>query len=189
MKPLTPATPHVIFMAGIPSAGKSTFAEQLAKTFQAPLISLEAIAKHGQVDSYTAERITGHVLDEIFKTKRTVIYDGYTDTQIARQELVQKSKKAGYQPLLVWVQTESLEARRRATKPRRDHSQLTDEEFDEIVDHFVPPTAKEKPVVISGRHTYSSQLKVVLKHVAREPQRAVPVPPRPQPPQRNIILR
>lgn len=189
MKPLTPATPHAIVMMGIPSSGKTTFAEHLAKTFQSPIVSVEHIAMEAQVDSVSAERVALYFMSELYKTKRTIVYDGYTDTKVSRVELIKQLTKAGYHPLLVWVQTEVFEAKRRATKRRADNSQLTEEEFDAIVRHFTPAGPNEKPIVISGRHTYSSQLKVVLKHLAREPQPVTPDPPRPRPSGRNIILR
>ncbi len=40
------------------------------------------------------------------------------------------------------------------------------DEFDALVDSFDPPHEKERPVVISGKHTYTSQLKIVLKQLA-----------------------
>lgn len=189
MKPLTPATPHVIVMMGIPSSGKTTFAEHLAKTFQSPIVSVEHIAREAEIDSVSADRVALHFLTELYKTKRTIVYDGYTDTKVSRVELMKQITKAGYHPVLVWVQTELLESKRRALKRRPDGGELTSEEFDSIVRHFTAAAPNEKPIVISGRHTYSSQLKVVLKHLAREPQPILPTPPRPQPSGRNIIIR
>jgi predicted kinase len=188
MKPLTTATPHVIIMVGIPGAGKSAFAEHFAKTFQAPLISLSLLMREGGVDIAAGTALCAVLLDELLKTQRTLIFDGPTYTKASRLDLARHITQAGYQPLLVWVQTESVEAKRRATKKRPDNSQLSQEEFDTAIKRFTAPTATEKPVVISGKHTYASQLKIVLKRLAGQARPEMPEPLRSRP-SRNIILR
>ena len=47
---------------------------------------------------------------------------------------------------------------------------LTKKQFDALVENFEAPQTKKKIVVISGKHAYSSQLKIILKHLA-EPQK------------------
>jgi predicted kinase len=189
MKPLTPAAPHLIVMVGIPGSGKTTFAERFAKTFQAPYINV------GQVERITratasATDIALLFLDEVLKTNRTVVFEGATFSRTARTELARKAREHGYETLLVWAQTDPVEAKRRATKRNKDDSQLSDDEFDRITSKFTAPTQPEKYVVISGRHTYASQLKIVLKRLAGEQRADAPTDqPRPQRPHRNIILR
>lgn len=189
MQPLTPATPHVVIMVGIPGAGKSAFAEHFAKTFQAPLVSYEALNR--LIDNpAVSEQVALLQLSELTKTHRTLVYDGPTDTRVSRQSLVKQLAAEGYQPLFVWVQTESVEARRRATK-RRDGQRISDEEFDKAVGRFTVPLANEKMIVISGKHTYTSQLKIVLKHLAGtrpDTSRTAVSSPRPRP-SRPIIMR
>jgi tRNA uridine 5-carbamoylmethylation protein Kti12 len=188
MKPLTTATPHVIIMTGIPGAGKSAFAERFAKTFQAPLVSLSQLMQSAEINTAAGTALSTILLDELLKTQRTLIYDGLMYTKASRLELIRHIIAAGYQPLLVWVQTESVEARRRATKKRPDGTRLTSDEFDAAIKRFTPPTANEKPVVISGKHTYASQLKIVLKRLAGASRPETPELPRSRP-SRNIILR
>jgi predicted kinase len=188
MKPLTTATPHVIIMTGIPGAGKSAFAEHFAKTFQAPLVSHARVMQAGGVNPAAGLALSTVLLDELLKTQRTLIYDGPTYTKASRLELSRHIAAAGYQPLLVWVQTESIEAKRRATKKRPDNTPLTPDEFDAALKRFTPPTANETPAVISGKHTYASQLKIVLKRLAGQGRPETPELPRSRP-ARNIILR
>lgn len=185
MQPLTPATPHVVIMVGIPGAGKSTFAEHFAKTFQAPLISYGAINQFVE-NPVASEQVALLQLRELTKTHRTLVYDGPTELKTTRQALVKELSGAGYQPLFVWVQTESAEAERRATR-RRDGLRISEEEFEKAVKRFSVPTANEKMVVISGKHTYTSQLKIVLKHLAG-PRPETPPSERPRP-TRPVIVR
>jgi predicted kinase len=188
MKPLTPTTPRAIIMVGIPGAGKSTFAERFSKTFQAPMIDERSIQYSLNLSEESSKKVSQLMLDELLKTHRTLIYDAPTLTKVSRMNISKYVQAAGYQPLLVWVQTESLEAKRRATRKQNDGSQLTPEGFDVAIRRFNPPTAAEKPVVISGKHTYASQLKIVLKRLAGEQRPEEAVQPRIRS-SRNIILR
>jgi shikimate kinase len=191
MKPLTPTTPHVIMMVGIPGSGKTTFAEHFAKTFQAPYINPGTISEEIGLDADATEKVTKLLFDELLKTNRTLIYEGSTFTKSQRFELIKHVSKAGYETLLVWVQTEPYEAKRRATHKTKAGA-LSSEDFDEIFQGFQNPSAAEKPVVISGKHTYTTQLKTVLKHLSRNAP-DTQVPPAPQQPivrtGRNIIIR
>lgn len=168
MKQLTPASPHVIVMVGIPGAGKSAFAGHFAETFKTPFINQSHLMREFSLSSEIAEHISFHMLDEIIKTRRTLIFEGNTDTKQERDELVKQIVSQGYRPLLVWVQTESVEAGRRATKEFPKGSGLSANEFKAAIDNFQSPTAKENAIVISGKHTYATQVKVVLRQLASE---------------------
>lgn len=186
MKPLTPTTPHVIMMVGIPGAGKTHFAEHFAKTFGAPYVSQHAITELAAADDATSARVSSYLLDELLKTQRTIIFEGPTHTKAIRQALMKKVMKAGYKPLLVWVQTESIEAKRRSIKKGGRH---TAESFDAIVRQFQSPHISEQPVVISGKHTYASQVKMVLKHLAGARDNEPSTPPARTRIGRNITVR
>ncbi|MES2630797.1 MAG: AAA family ATPase [Patescibacteria group bacterium] len=188
MKPLTPASPHAIIMVGIPGSGKSTFAEHFADTFQAPIINESRIAFEAHLDATQTESVSALLLKEVFKTQRTFIYEAKNLTRVKRVHLMNAVIKAGYKPLIVWVQTENNEAKRRALKPLPAGSGLTEDEFDATYRKFQPPTNKEKVVVISGKHTYASQLKIVLKQLAGTRPEAVVSHSTPRKPG-NIVIR
>lgn len=166
MKPLTSASPHAIIMIGIPGAGKSTFADHFAETFQAPIVSETKLQRQYDLSEPAAETLRDTILTEYMKTHRTVLIDGGLEAKDKREELVRKLIKSGYRPLIVWVQTDTTEAFRRASKPYPKGSGLSSEEFERLLDIFQAPGEKEKMVVISGKHTYASQLKIILKQLA-----------------------
>lgn len=160
-------------MVGIPGSGKSFFAEHFASTFNAPFVSSEKIStellntkKADSYDEATITRISNFLLEQLQKTGQTIIHEGASDSRAARQELSKLAKDRGYEPLFVWVQTESASAKTRATKAKSSSKRITGDEFDSAVRRFTPPNASEKAVVISGKHTYASQLKIVLKRLA-----------------------
>jgi len=166
MKPASSASPHAIIMIGIPGAGKSTFAERFADTFQALLVSQTKLQRYYGMSEEASFELRDALLTEYIKTKRTILIDGGADSKDVRDELIKRMKKVGYQPLIVWVQTDTAEAERRALKTYPQGSGLTIDAFNAYVDSFDAPHAREKTVVISGKHTYTSQLKMILKHIA-----------------------
>lgn len=192
MKPLTPASPHAILMIGIPGAGKSVFAEKFADTFQAPILNRTKIQKDYELDDEQAEALGETILVEFMKSHRTLLIEGGLELKDKRDVLVKRLNKAGYRTLFVWVQTDTNEAHHRATKDYPKGSGLTSDEFDEAVSIFEAPHAKEKSVVISGKHTYATQLKIVLKQLATNSGLAAakkPEPPAPSRGNRSVMVR
>jgi predicted kinase len=164
--------PHLIVTVGIPGAGKSFFAEHFADIFKAPIISFDLLRRQiftnpafNDDEDEIIARVANHVLDEVLKTKRTTIYEGRSSLRADRLAIAKKAREAGYDPLFVWVQTEPNSARLRATKASIEKPAISNEQFEHLVKKFTAPNPAEKPIVISGKHTFASQLKIVLKHL------------------------
>lgn len=189
MKPLTPASPHAIIMIGIPGSGKSTFAEHFAETFKTPIVSQTKLQREFGLSTVAAESLRDFILSEYMKTHRTVLIDGGFDAKANRDELVRRLVKDGYRPLIVWVQTDTTESLRRAAKPYPHGSGLHHDEFDGLVAQFDPPHEKDKTVVISGKHTYASQLKIILKQLATPDTTQPKLPPTPSTETRSRVPR
>lgn len=170
MKSLSLATPHVLVMVGLPGSGKSFFAEKFAETFHTPYISLEKTAQLVQGDLSALLRAE---LTELVKTKQSIIFDGPSDLRAERSEIMQIAKKAGYETIFIWVQTDAPTAKARTRNPKR--TSHTEVNYEQRIKRFSPPHASEKPLVISGKHTYASQARVVLKKLS-QPRQDAPVP-------------
>lgn len=172
MKSLSLNKPHVIVMVGIPGSGKSFFAEQFADTFNAPLVSNGRLRDelfneptYSSDEQTIIRRVSDYMLDELYKTQRTFIYEGEADARIERHDIAKKARSAGYEPLFIWVQTESSTAKLRVKKTAPGKTTISPAQFDTALKHFSAPHANEKAVVISGKHTYASQLRIVLKRL------------------------
>lgn len=199
MKTLSQTTPHVLFMIGIPGAGKTYFAKKFSETFNAPFIEAEAVrAAFAPHPTYSRDEQRGVdalvdlTLQQILKTKRTFLCEASLESRAARQRMAKLAKDNGFEPLFVWVQTEPATAEQRATKPLRARDEktartpLSKERYVHLLSAFTPPSDIEKPVVISGKHTYASQAKIVLKRLARTQEstlarKPLAVPERPAP--------
>jgi predicted kinase len=180
-------------MVGIPGSGKSLFAEKFSEMFHAPYVSYDKIMVLGEGNEESAAKYMTYLLHELIKTNYTIVVDGLADTRTQRAELKHLAHTAGYRPLFIWVQTDIATAKARALKTSKDKGHhLTPDEYDQLAGYFVPLTATEKPIVISGKHTYATQAKVVLKHLASPrgtPPQAPPTDRSEPPTRRNIIIR
>lgn len=172
MKPLSLSKPHLIVMVGIPGSGKSFFAEHFATTFDAPYVSFDRLRDElfnepsfSDDESAIITRISDYLSEELFKTRQTFIYEGATHARTERQAIAHRARSNGYEPLFVWVQTESTTARLRALKATKGRPAMSSERFDALLSRFTVPNEAEKAVVISGKHTYASQLKIVLQRL------------------------
>lgn len=166
MKSLQLSKPHLLIVVGGPGSGKSTFATKFSETFHAPFIDGGRIASYTH-DSQTASRLIAGIMSEVQKTNQTIIYEPITGTRTERAEIAKMASKAGYSPLLIWVQTDKYVAESRATRKSRTNPHPIDaEEFERATKRFTTPGPNEKHVVISGMHTYATQAKAVLRRLS-----------------------
>ena len=170
-------------MVGVPGSGKSFFAEQFAKTFNAPYIHTEEIRKNTATNA-ACLRVVATMLTQIAKTEATFIYEGSSDTKALRAEFAKFAKDHGYQPLFIWVQADRTTSRQRSARKG-----LSQEVYLAGLERFEAPTEAEHAVVISGRHTHASQLRLVLNHIGNDNRAQQPAshvrPSSPIIPQRN----
>lgn len=202
MKSLHLTRPYAIMTVGIPGSGKSFFAQGFAKTFNVPRIDFNEIDDSTE-NPEKAGQLALSFLTELAKTQQTFLFEGNSATRTHRSEFARVARSLGYTPLFIWVQLDQATASRRVLKSR----EYTKETFLAALRAFSPPHASEKPLVISGTHTFASQAKVVLKYLSGEnrtsqssiapPAREVvaqpaaerPAPERPSTGRRNINVR
>lgn len=186
MKSLSLARPLAIIVIGLPGSGKSFFARQFAGMFSAPIVSHDLIRKNiFEMMEYSAKEdavvaaIADNQIDELFKTGKTFLIDGGMSPRVNRLEVERKAKTLGYGTLTVWVQTDEPTSRMRSLKrntkrPGDDRNlPMTDGAFTRYKRQFTPPSNTENTVVVSGKHTYTSQAKMVLQKLI-SPRDAMP---------------
>lgn len=182
MKSLQLSKPHLLIVIGGPGSGKTTFAERFSDTFHAPFVNarqISAAASSQQAGGW----IVSQMINQIQKTNQTLIYEPMTGSRAERSEVAKKAAKAGYKPMLVWLQTDPYVAETRVTKKSRSNPDpLTTDEFIREAKRFTPPNPNEKPVVISGMHTYATQAKVILKKLSEQSDRTNTRPSTPERP-------
>ena len=167
-------------MVGLPGAGKSFFANKFAETFKAPIVCEEtysnAIDSNEEERVETARDIALSILPEMLKTGSTIIFDGSAGMRSERAEIARIAKLAGYKTLFVWVQTDAATSKQRVLRPRKsDNKQpLSKEAYINLIKRFSQPHPSENYIVLSGKHTYCTQAKTLLKKLV-EPRAAASV--------------
>lgn len=191
MKSLQLNRPYAMMMVGIPGSGKSFFAEKFAATFAIPYIDSLVLEDHSR-DEQAASKLIGFVLGELVKTDKSFIYEGNSDSRVRRTEFAAWARSKGYTPLFIWVQTDQHAALERTLRAKV----MDKPTFIQTLKNYSPPHPSEKAVVISGRHTYASQAKVVLKRLgsdnrpaATSPQVQPQRPAQPAPMVRSVPVR
>lgn len=170
--------PLLVVVLGLPGAGKSFFARRFADTFNAPLVSYDEIRSelfndlsYSDDENAIVNRIAEMQLRELMKMKKIIVIDGGHNPKVSRNNLKSVAKQAGYEILCIWVQTDERTTRERSLKrsARREDDRfnrsISNDEYDRMARKFTPPSQYERYVVISGRHTYNTQAKTVLKNM------------------------
>jgi predicted kinase len=167
MKSLSLSKPHAIITTGIPGSGKTFFADKFADTFNVPCVSYDKII-HLASDEKAAYTLLFYQVAALLKTNTSFIIDGASNTRTERVELTKVIRAAGYETLLIWVQTDPATAKMRVIKESKGKAgqPISSAEHGQLHNRFSAPTAGEKPVVISGKHTYATQAKVILKKLS-----------------------
>lgn len=150
-------------MVGIPGSGKTHFAKKFADTFHAPRVSLAEIRQNA-VDDAAAATLAENYLAELLKTNQSVVLELNTSSRQKRTTLARFLKEAKYAPLFVWVQTDADTAKQRSLRTKAHD----EDSYKKQLQQFSPPHASESALVISGKHTYATQAKIVLKRLSEQ---------------------
>lgn len=158
--------PRAILVFGAPCSGKTTFAEKFVSKFDLTYYNLDDIKEKYQFSHKTIAQI----LEIIAKTGRTLVIEGGLNTEAERREIRQAFRKVGYKVALVWIQTDVATIRMRM-KSRYKTVAEAKKIYDEGIEAMEAPTAMEKPIILSGKHTFETQTKHVLSGLANVAKR------------------
>lgn len=149
--------PYAILVFGAPMSGKTAFADQFSARFNAPFLNLSQLHE----ECHITRKVALNLIAQISKCKQTLVIEGALDTEKQRNEVRAILNQAGYRPVLVWVQTDLNEI-----KHRMRHKYKTVAEAKTVLSEsykkIEAPSEDEDTIVISGKHTFSTQCKNVL---------------------------
>lgn len=153
--------PRGLMVFGAPCSGKTTFAQKFAKKFGLAHYDInEMIEEHG----FSREEAL-YVLELLMRTKQTFLVEGGIDTEAERSEMRNLMRKCGYEPALIWVQTDVATIRSRLKMRFRSVSKAK-EYFDAATAEMEAPIDFEKPIILSGKHTFETQTRHAITGLA-----------------------
>lgn len=160
-KSQTLSQPRAILVFGAPASGKTTFCEKFSQQFRAPYYNLTEIEEDLGID----RKKVLFILDLIAKTGQNVIIEGELNTEADREEIKYLLKEEGYNPSLIWIQTDVNTIKTRL-KNRLKSVAKAKEEYDRKISELEAPSESENPIVLSGKHTFGTQLSHTLSQLA-----------------------
>ena len=177
----TPTKPILVLLYGFPGSGKSTFARHLSTELGMAHVHSDRI-RHELFEKPRYDNrenaVVGHIMDymteEFMRSRISVIFDTNTPTLKERRILRDLARKYKFSPLLVWIQIDAESAFNRViTRDRRKiddkyASPIDRTTFEEMAGQMQNPGPDEDYVVISGKHTFSTQKHNIYKKLYNE---------------------
>lgn len=153
--------PRALLIFGAPCSGKTTFAESFAHKYNLAYYDLDALME----ENGFSREVVLVILEQVLKTKQTIIIEGCLSTELERTEMRNLLRSHGYIPALIWIQTDFSTIKLRLKSRFRSVAKAR-EFYDRSVSEVEAPTDIEKPIILSGKHTFETQSKHVLLGLA-----------------------
>lgn len=144
--------------------------------FGAPIVSADfvrhAIAPSSEYSPHEDALVNAfvqHESGELLKTGKTFVVDGSVNSRAVRSVLERAAAKHGYGKMVIWVQTDEptsvARSLKRSSKRKADelNAPMKADMFERYKKQLSVPTHSENVVVISGKHTFPTQARVILK--------------------------
>ena len=155
------SNPRALLVFGAPCSGKTSFSTNFAKKYDLAFYDLDEIRDSNRLSRKNLLLI----VELVARTGKTLIFEGGLGTEKERTEIRNVLRNAGYSPTLIWIQTDINTIRTRLKLRYRSVSKARDV-YDTSVENLEAPSDHEKPIILSGKHTFETQCRHVLKGLA-----------------------
>jgi predicted kinase len=175
MPKIVPQKPFLMMFYGFPGSGKTYFGRQFAEEYQAAHIQADRIRnelfekpRYDQQENNVVAQLMDYMAEEFLSAGVSVIYDTNAMRNVQRKALREMAKRHDATTILMWFQIDIESAFARNIK--RDRRRADDHyavgwdrtTFESIVSFMQNPEYHEEPIVISGKHNFSTQRNAVV---------------------------
>ena len=179
MEKILPQSPVLILLYGFPGSGKTYFSRQFGTEVQAAHLEEDRIRhelfekpRFTKQENYALGRIMEYMAGEFLAAGISVVYDTNAMRVAQRRNLRDMARNHKATAVTVWFQVDPDTAFIRNNK--RDRRKTDDrfaagygpDAFRELASHMQHPETTEDFIVISGKHSFPSQLSGVVKKLA-----------------------
>lgn len=179
MDKIFPNKPVLLVLYGFPGSGKTYFSRQFCLGVHAAHLEEDKIRKelfenprYTKQENLVVNRLMSYMVSEFLKAGLSVVYDANTMRASQRKRLKELAKENKAESMLLWLQVDADTAYIRNAK--RDRRTLDDRfaagydvnGFKQVASMMQHPTEAEQCVVVSGKHTFNSQISSVMRKLA-----------------------
>ncbi len=172
---ITPIKPFIIMMYGFPGSGKTAFSRQISEELgiihlQEDKIRFDLFGDNTSPGAFKGSRkVLNYMAHDYLRAGISIIYDAGVIRASERRKVREIAHMSKATSILVWLQADPETTFDRTQK--RDHRKADDKysfEYDEetyrdILNHMQNPEMNEDYIVVSAKHTFSSQRSAVIK--------------------------
>ena len=152
---------RALLVFGAPCSGKTTFSEKFAKKFGLAYYNLDDLLIE---DGFSRSQLMT-IISLILRTGQTIIIEGGLSTEKERDEVRALVRRSNYEPSLIWIQTDAATIRARL-KSKFKNVAKAKEAYDAAINKIEAPTEAERPIILSGKHTFETQTRHVVTGLA-----------------------
>ena len=170
--------PTLFMLYGFPGSGKTYYARQLCEELQAAHINSERIRqelfedpRYDAQENQIVKQLMVYMAEEFMSAGLSVVFDINAQRLANRRELRELARKHKAESMLIWFQIDADSAYMRTAN--RDRRKLDDkysipldqETFSRLISNMQNPTPTEDYLVISGKHTFKTQLQTTIRRL------------------------